>query len=723
MKCNNCNHEIMAGQKFCNHCGTKVANELQELDKVQASSDKTPKVVGTTQTNNDNKVDSSTKVNTNDQVDISGELNRHNQVEIYGEDTHIEKILANTTSEPSRNINSNNSRKKLPMIIGLIAIIIALVGGAIFLMITNNNTNKKLSKLEEGTDSLRDYVRENEIEFKYIEFIDECEEIVKEKQKDKIDEYNIQLEEKTEEAKDIAEKFSELKKEKLAKEENWKVLSPNDEELKNFSAKIEDIEKALEKVKLDEVEELLKDLDEVQHYVIQRRCDEIKTEIERIRNYIAHEIGGITLGVFEGEYAKIIELINKGNIIEAEELLAVQNDIINKLSSNLNYKFEVKQVDVNNFPQVKLYVSLQDLQTGESVRLDKDNLTLYEKIENATESTDIKKTISEVTQLNQVENLNISVVADASGSMNGPYMNMAKQVMSRFINSVQFEVGDKVSVMSFADQVSLYCGFTEDKATVQSSINMIGTNGATALYDALYTAVSQTAMQEGAKCVVAFTDGMDNVSRSTPDAVIDLACRYDIPVYIIGIGSYMDNYNVGYIATQTGGKYWDVADVGMIENIYSEIYREQKEMYLISYETAQKDVKDVNRMLSMMYDNGDSLCVTEKIYNPKIYLEAVEASSNLLNGEYVIPDSDTRYVTIADLNTLTKEQLRLARNEIYARRGRKFMDAELQKYFNSKSWYRGTIEPDAFKEEMLNDAEKANAYFIADYERLKGYLQ
>ena len=669
MKCKNCNEEIQPGQKFCGSCGTEIITELQEPDK----------------------------------------------------DT--EPILENTNCEASKEIAPKKTKKKLPIIIGLIVLLIALAGGTTYFIIENNNTNKKLLKLQEGAAKLKDYVEENEIEYEYIEFIEECEEIVDEKQKDRIDKYTRELIEITKEAEGTAKKFSELKKQKLFKQKNWELLSPNEEELKNFSSKIKDIDKALEKVKLEEAEELLAELDEVQAAVIQRRCDELVTETDSLMYCLVDRAGDITSEILGKQNIEILELINKGDIIRAEELLEVQREIVSKLSPIQNYQFEVKQVDVNNFPEMKLYVSLQDFVTGEVVSLGKDRLTLYEQVEDGTGSTYIERAISEVTQLNQVENLNISVVADASGSMEGSYINVAKQIMSRFVSSVQFEVGDKVSVMSFADQVSLYCGFTEDRGTVQSSIDLINTSGATALYDALYTAVSQTAMQEGAKCVVAFTDGMDNVSRSTPDAVIDLASRYDIPVYIIGIGSYMDNYNVAYIATQTGGKYWDVSDVGMIEDIYSEIYREQKEMYLVSYETAQKDVKDANRMLSMMYDNGYEIFVTEKIYNPKVYLEAVEASSNLLSGEYIIPDSDTRYVTIADLNTLTQEQLRLARNEIYARRGRKFIDKELQKYFNSKSWYTGSVEPDDFKEEMLNDAEKANAYFIADYERLKGYLK
>lgn len=90
-------------------------------------------------------------------------------------------------------------------------------------------------------------------------------------------------------------------------------------------------------------------------------------------------------------------------------------------------------------------------------------------------------------------------------------------------------------------------------------------------------------------------------------------------------------------------------------------------------------------------------------------------------SEYIIADSDSRYLERADLQNLNAEQLRLARNEIYARHGRMFDDQQLQEYFNSKSWYNGTIAPADFSEDMLNDYERENTYIITDYETEMGY--
>lgn len=65
----------------------------------------------------------------------------------------------------------------------------------------------------------------------------------------------------------------------------------------------------------------------------------------------------------------------------------------------------------------------------------------------------------------------------------------------------------------------------------------------------------------------------------------------------------------------------------------------------------------------------------------------------------------TEVLTEDALFDLFTEDLRVLRNEIYARRGRIFKDAELQKYFAAQSWYQPN--PD-FKDEQLSDIEFQN---------------
>lgn len=97
------------------------------------------------------------------------------------------------------------------------------------------------------------------------------------------------------------------------------------------------------------------------------------------------------------------------------------------------------------------------------------------------------------------------------------------------------------------------------------------------------------------------------------------------------------------------------------------------------------------------------------------------ANITIGNSSYILPNSSSQYLTMADLQGLTPEQCRIARNEIYARHGRKFDDVALQAYFNSCSWYTGTVEPNNFTDSLLNNFEIANKNLIIQYETNMGY--
>ncbi len=90
--------------------------------------------------------------------------------------------------------------------------------------------------------------------------------------------------------------------------------------------------------------------------------------------------------------------------------------------------------------------------------------------------------------------------------------------------------------------------------------------------------------------------------------------------------------------------------------------------------------------------------------------------------DYILPASDRRLLTEADLGALSKDELRLARNEMYARCGRIFADEELRSYFESKDWYSGYIEGEDFDElKDFSDLEYDNMEIITKYEKKKGY--
>lgn len=73
----------------------------------------------------------------------------------------------------------------------------------------------------------------------------------------------------------------------------------------------------------------------------------------------------------------------------------------------------------------------------------------------------------------------------------------------------------------------------------------------------------------------------------------------------------------------------------------------------------------------------------------------------------------TEPITNQMIDGLFVEDLRVLRNEIYAKHGRVFKDKELQKYFEAQSWYQPN--PD-FKDESLTETESKNLAVIKEVE-------
>ena len=89
------------------------------------------------------------------------------------------------------------------------------------------------------------------------------------------------------------------------------------------------------------------------------------------------------------------------------------------------------------------------------------------------------------------------------------------------------------------------------------------------------------------------------------------------------------------------------------------------------------------------------------------------------DSEYIFPESDTRLLTREEVEAHSKEELRLARNEIFARHGMIF-GGDLEEYFSSKSWYTPTVPREEFYDRVeMSLTEEANIELIQEVEATK----
>lgn len=127
--------------------------------------------------------------------------------------------------------------------------------------------------------------------------------------------------------------------------------------------------------------------------------------------------------------------------------------------------------------------------------------------------------------------------------------------------------------------------------------------------------------------------------------------------------------------------------------------------------------------VSSVYPNVSCIMSRTQVQDPTVTPTPAEQAQNTAEtGEYFFPESSNRYLTDEEISAYSSDQLELAKNEIYARHGRQFVTDYIADYFNSKSWYQGTIDPDTFDAEqnsIFNEYELANISKIAEWEEQK----
>ena len=101
--------------------------------------------------------------------------------------------------------------------------------------------------------------------------------------------------------------------------------------------------------------------------------------------------------------------------------------------------------------------------------------------------------------------------------------------------------------------------------------------------------------------------------------------------------------------------------------------------------------------------------------------KAQQSQSNGSDNSYIFSNSSSSYLSKSDVSALSDNNLTLALNEIYARRGRIFKDPALSSYFNSQAWYTPKYTQAEFdKNVTFNDYEQKNLQLMINEQKKRG---
>ena len=101
--------------------------------------------------------------------------------------------------------------------------------------------------------------------------------------------------------------------------------------------------------------------------------------------------------------------------------------------------------------------------------------------------------------------------------------------------------------------------------------------------------------------------------------------------------------------------------------------------------------------------------------------KAQQNQSSKTNNSYIFSNSSSSYLSNSDVSALSDNNLTIALNEIYARRGRIFKDSALSSYFNSQAWYTPKYTQAEFdKNVTFNDYEQKNLQLMINEQKKRG---
>lgn len=202
------------------------------------------------------------------------------------------------------------------------------------------------------------------------------------------------------------------------------------------------------------------------------------------------------------------------------------------------------------------------------------------------------------------EGTDIIVALDISSSMlardfQPDRLEAAKAVATKFVSGRE---SDNIGVVIFAGESFTAVPMTTDRAVLANYINDIKMEmleDGTAIGDGLATSINR--IKDGkakSKSIILLTDGSNNTGVVAPSTAAEIAKKYGIRVYTIGVGRngnapypqqnmfgrieyvtmpvVIDENTLKNIASITGGKYFRATDNNVLSQIFEEIDKLEK---------------------------------------------------------------------------------------------------------------------------------------------------
>jgi VWFA-related protein len=212
--------------------------------------------------------------------------------------------------------------------------------------------------------------------------------------------------------------------------------------------------------------------------------------------------------------------------------------------------------------------------------------------------------------------LSVVLLLDTSGSVAGERLSELTNASRTLVGALH--AGDRVSLLTFSRDVVLRVPMTQDRQAIVAALGDLKSYGATALRNAIFSALQLVPQDETRPVILVFTDGRDNISWLTQDDLLNAVRQTGVVVHAIELldparvtpasrvaGDLLATYGLkganpsmlalaaggmpegspflAKIVAAAGGRHWPAASAKELQPLFAQALNEMRARYLLTF--------------------------------------------------------------------------------------------------------------------------------------------
>lgn len=241
--------------------------------------------------------------------------------------------------------------------------------------------------------------------------------------------------------------------------------------------------------------------------------------------------------------------------------------------------------------------------------------------------------------------VSVVLLLDTSGTVANEWKQI-KEAAEGF--SEALSRGDRISIITFSDDIQLNMGWTEDTRQVRKALGKVQLGLRTNLYDAMFEA-SQNQLKDidGRKAIILLTDFLNNQSLIGYQEAVRAILQSQASLYIVsktmlvreaartqrrvvilndiyqrlfGDANYIDEFfakkeaQMTDLAEKTGGRCYFPSDYSQIKSVYRQVAQELRNQYFLTYISESSKARNSFHNISVEYLQPASKLIYRKGY-------------------------------------------------------------------------------------------------------------